>query len=614
LDAARRKGNQVTRRASLFLRASLALIPALAIAAYEITPDSYLAHIKYLASPELKGRRTGTPELNKAADYIETWFKKAGLQPLAPHYFDNFEVTARTGLGKGDKLSLDDNGKQTVFKQQQDFVPINLSANGTAHGPIVFAGYGITAPEYHYDDYQGVDVKDKIVLLLRHEPQEADEKSVFEGKNFTVHSQISSKLVNAKLHGARGVLLVNDTPNHPGDEDQLDKFQPLVGIENYGIVLEQIKSTVADEILASSKQSLKDLAAAIDKDTKPHSFLLPASITASITVDLAQQKKTVHNVVGYFPGQTNEYVVIGAHYDHLGKGEQDSLAPSLIGTVHPGADDNASGTSGVIELARHIAASGQHKRGFLFICFAGEEEGLLGSAYYVNHPLKPLSDAAAMINMDMIGRLRDNKVYVGGVGTGSTFKALLQSATKNAGFQSDESEVGGYGSSDHTSFTTKQIPTLFFFSGLHTDYHKPSDTWDKINAKDAVRLLGEISEIALALADAPERPTFVRVAINPHAGGVAPGGGGYGPDFGSIPDFGGPAHGVRFADIRAGSPADKAGLKPGDVLIEFDGKPIENLYDFTYALRSHKPGDTVVVKVLRDGKPLEVKVLLTKRN
>ncbi len=604
----------MTRRASLFLRTSLALIPALVVAAYEITPDSYLAHIKYLASPELKGRRTGTLELNKAANYIETWFKKAGLQPLEPHYFDNFEVTARTGLGKGDKLSFDDNGKQTTFKQQQDFVPINLSANGTAHGPIVFAGYGITAPEYHYDDYQGVDAKDKIVLLLRHEPQEADEKSIFEGKNFTVHSQISSKLVNAKLHGARGVLLVNDTPNHPGDEDQFDKFQPLVGIENYGIVLEQIKSTVADDILASSKQSLKVLAAAIDKDTKPHSFLLPAATTASITVDLEQQKKMVHNVVGYFPGQTNEYVIIGAHYDHLGKGEQDSLAPSLIGTVHPGADDNASGTSGVIELARHIAASGQHKRGFLFICFAGEEEGLLGSAYYVNHPLKPLSDAAAMINMDMIGRLRDNKVYVGGVGTGSTFKTLLQTATKNSGFQSDESEVGGYGSSDHTSFTTKQIPTLFFFSGLHTDYHKPSDTWDKINAKDAVRLLGEISEIALALADAPERPAFVRVAVNPHAGGVAPGGGGYGPDFGSIPDFGGPAHGVRFADIRAGSPADKAGLKPGDVLIEFDGKPIENLYDFTYALRSHTPGDTVVVKVLRDGKPLEVKVLLTKRN
>lgn len=604
----------MTRRSSVPIRAALLLAPALAIAAYEITPDAYLSHIKYLASPELKGRRTGTPELNKAATYIAGWFKKAGLEPVGPHYLDNYEVTARTGLGKGDKLSVDDNGKQTAFKQLQDFVPINLSANGSAHGPILFVGYGITAPEYHYDDYAAVDAKDKIVLILRHEPQEADEKSVFEGKNFTVHSQVSSKLVNAKLHGARGVLLVNDTPNHPGDDDQLEKFQPLVGIENYGIVLEQIKSTVADEILAPSKQNLKDLAAVIDKDTKPHSFLLPASVTANITVELQQQKRIVHNVIGYYPGQTSEYIIIGAHYDHLGKGEQDSLAPSLIGTIHPGADDNASGTAGVIELARHLAASGQHKRGFLFICFSGEEEGLLGSAYYVNHPLKPLSDAAAMINMDMIGRLRDNKVYVGGVGTGSTFKPFLEQATKNAGFQSDESEVGGYGSSDHTSFTTKQIPTLFFFSGLHSDYHKPSDTWDKINAKDAVRLLGEISEIAVDLADSPDRPQFVRVAINPHAGGVAPGGGGYGPDFGSIPDFGGPAHGVRFADIRAGSPADKAGLKPGDVLVEFDGKPIENLYDFTYALRSHKPGDTVIVKVLRDGKPVEAKVLLTKRN
>jgi Peptidase family M28/PDZ domain/PA domain len=604
----------VTRRVSTLVCGALLLAPAVAIAAYEITAEAYLAHIKYLASPQLKGRRTGTPELNKAAIYIGTWFKKAGLKPFSPGYLNQFQVTARIGLGKADKLSVLDGGKQTVFKQLQDFIPVNLSANGSAEGAIVFAGYGITAPEYHYDDYAGVDAHDKIVLILRHEPQEADEKSVFEGKNFTVHSQVSSKLVNAKLHGARGVLLVNDTPNHPGDEDQLEKFQPVVGIENYGIVLEQVKSSVADEILAPSTQNLKDLTAAIDKDTKPHSFLLPASVTASITVDLKQQTRTTYNVVGYFPGQTSEYIIIGAHYDHLGKGEQDSLAPSLIGTVHPGADDNASGTAGVIELARHLAASGQHKRGFLFICFSGEEEGLLGSAYYVNHPLKPLGDAAAMINMDMIGRLRDDKVYVGGVGTGSTFKPFLQQATKNAGFQSDESEVGGYGSSDHTSFTTKQVPTLFFFSGLHGDYHKPSDTWEKINAKDAVRLLSEISEIAVDLADSPDRPKFVRLAINPHMGGVAPGGSGYGPDFGSIPDFGGPAHGVRFADIRAGSPADKAGLKPGDILVEFDAKPIENLYDFTYALRAHKPGDTVMVKVLREGKPVEAKVLLTKRN
>jgi membrane-associated protease RseP (regulator of RpoE activity) len=295
-------------------------------------------------------------------------------------------------------------------------------------------------------------------------------------------------------------------------------------------------------------------------------------------------------------------------------GDQYSLAPSLKGTVHPGADDNASGTAGVIELARALVHSGKHKRGFLFLCFAGEEEGLLGSAYYANHPLQPLANATTMINMDMIGRLHDGKVYVGGTGTGSTFKPIVEKASKDAGLQDDVSEVGGYGASDHTSFTAKGIPTLFFFSGLHSDYHKPSDTWDKINTPAAVQVLQEVAEISTTLADAAERPMFVRVQPPAHSENAAGGpSSGYGPYFGSIPDFGGPPKGVRFSDVHDGSPAAKAGFKPGDVMIEFDGKKIDNLYDFTYALRAHKPGDTVTVKVLRDNKPIEAQVLLTKR-
>jgi hypothetical protein len=371
-----------------------------------------------------------------------------------------------------------------------------------------------------------------------------------------------------------------------------------------------------DELLAGSKENLRNVIGEIDRALKPHSFDLQPEASATVAVDLKQEKRTAHNVVGYWPGQTDEYVILGAHYDHLGVGQQNSLAPSKIGEIHPGADDNASGTAGVIELARRAAAAGTYRRGFLFLCFAGEEEGLLGSAYYAAHPLKPLSNAVAMINMDMIGRLRNNKLYVGGVATGSTFKALVDHATEHAGFQADQSEIGGYGASDHTSFTARQVPTLFFFSGLHSDYHKPSDTWDKIDAKDAVRVLAEVSEISTALADASDRPQFVRVAETPHSGGdhAASGGGGYGPYFGSIPDFGSPPHGVRFSDVHEASPAAKAGLKAGDVLVEFDGKPIDNLYDFTYALRQHKPGDTVKVKVLRNGAPVLADVVLTKRN
>lgn len=241
---------------------------------------------------------------------------------------------------------------------------------------------------------------------------------------------------------------------------------------------------------------------------------------------------------------------------------------------------------------------------------------MLGSSYFVNHPAFPLDKDVAMINMDMIGRVREGKVFIGGAGTGTTLRKLLEEVTPKYGLHVDYTDSGGYGSSDHTSFTTKQVPVLFFFSGLHSDYHKPSDTWDKIDAPDAARLLGMIAEIAEDLRESPERPLFVRVKEPAHGEGVAgssAGGSGYGPYFGSIPDFGEGVKGVKFADVREDSPAAKAGFKAGDIMIEFDGKPIQNLYDFTYALRAKKPGDEILVKVMRGAEPVEAKVVLTKR-
>jgi membrane-associated protease RseP (regulator of RpoE activity) len=221
--------------------------------------------------------------------------------------------------------------------------------------------------------------------------------------------------------------------------------------------------------------------------------------------------------------------------------------------------------------------------------------------------------------MDMIGRIRDGKVYVGGVGTGSNFRSLLDEVKKKYPFQLDLSEAGGYGSSDHTSFTTKQVPVLFFFSGLHGDYHKPTDTWDKIDAPNAAKLLEMIADVTEQLSVKAERPLYVRVTEprNPHAVGSSQAGsasgGGYGPYFGSIPDFAEPPTGVRFADVRDGSPAAKAGLKAKDIMVEFDGKKIQNLYDFTYALRSKKPGDEVEVVVLRGEEQVRAKVVLEQR-
>lgn len=583
------------------------------LSAAEISPQQYLSHIKYLASPEMRGRGDGTPQLEKASQYIEKQFRAFRLAPVGGSYLQEFPVTTNARIGPKNSFEFVDEGKTHRLKAGEQFTPFNFSSSGAISGTMVFAGYGITAKEYNYDDYAGIDAKGKIVLLLRHEPQEMDDKSVFAGKALTSHSEFANKAINAKLHGAIGVILINDAPNHPGDADTMQKFGRTSGPNQAGIYFVQVSTGIAEPWLTEGGKNLKEIIAAIDRDLHPQSFALPETIHVALRVDVQRDVRKVHNVVAYLPGETPEYIIVGAHYDHLGLGEQFSAAPSMAGTPHPGADDNASGTAGVIELARWFTAQPRQKRGILFLCFAAEEIGLLGSQYYADHPRLPLKDAAAMINMDMIGRIRDSKVYVGGAGTGSTFKPLLDEEARTHAFRFDFSEQAGYGSSDHTSFNAKQVPVLFFFSGLHGDYHKPTDTWDKIDAASASKLLDVVGDLTSRLASGAGRPQFVRVA-DPRPPGLASGGGpGYGPDFGSIPDFAEIPNGVRFSDVRDGSPAAKAGLRAGDILIEFDGKPIQNLYDFTYALRAKKPGDLVLVKVLRSGQTIEAKVLLTQR-
>jgi len=585
------------------LAALAATLLAWAQAPANISPDAYLAHVKYLASPELKGRATGSPELETAARYIASQFQSFGIKPVpGSAYQQAFTTTVGARMGPNNRM-----------EGNIPFVPFSFSSSGTVSAPVVFVGYGITANEYHYDDYAGVDVKDKIVLLVRHEPQEADEKSAFQGKVLTQHSTFAIKAVNAKMHGARAVILVNDAyPHHTPQEDRLEPFGRATGPTDAGVLFAQVKESTAETWFKAEGRDLHEVLDGIDKDLKPRSFPL-TKLTVNMTIDIQHDIKTVHNVAAYLPGKTSEYVIIGAHYDHLGLGDEHSLAPSQIGTVHPGADDNASGTAGVIELARWFSTQPQQQRGILFITFAGEELGLLGSNYYTGHPLLPLENAVAMLNMDMIGRIRGGKVYVNGTGTGSTLDKLVASVKPPDSFKIDLSEATGYGGSDHMSFTVKQVSVLFFFSGLHGDYHKPSDTWDKIDAPSAAKLLGYVAEIATRLANDSERPKFQRVAEPKAPSGSSSSSSGYGPNFGSIPDFDEPPKGVRFADVRDGTPAAKAGLKAGDILIEFDGRDIGNLYDFTYALQSHKSGDEVLVKVLRGSQTIEAKVLLTER-
>ncbi|HTT19066.1 MAG TPA: M28 family peptidase [Candidatus Sulfotelmatobacter sp.] len=569
-------------------------------------PNRYVNDVKDLASPEMEGRGAGTNGLTRAEHLIEKRYKQLHLAPAGVNGYEQpFSVITGARLKSDNRCSLQTADKKQDLKIEQDFVPFSFSSSGQVNALLVFAGYGATAEEFHYDDYAGLDVKDKVVVVLRYEPAGLSHHGQ------TQHSQLITKAINARNHGAKALIVVNGNIGD-GEEDMLTRFGSVSGPENVGIVMVQVKNAVADAWFQAAGKTLREVQDQINASTKPASFAFPDTLHVSLNVDIETTRATVNNVLAWLPGQTDEYVIIGAHYDHLGRGNFDSLAPSQIGQIHPGADDNASGTAGVLELARLLTPErGKLKRSILFMDFAGEELGLLGSAEWVKEPTRPLAKAVAMINMDMIGRIKDDKVYIGGVGTGSTFKSVLDQAEKETPFKF-ESSPGGFSSSDHTSFVTKKIPVLFFFSGLHSDYHKPSDTWDKINGASAARLLDMVESVAVQLANTDQPPIFQVVAEEKPIGGIG-GGGGYGPYFGSVPDFGQVENGVKFSDVRPNSPAAKAGFKAGDVLIQFGDKPIKNLYDFTDALRRSKVGDVVEVKVLRDGQPVTASVKLEQR-
>lgn len=598
---------QLFRRTSVYCFLVLLLV-ANASASGPEEAQRYLNDIKALTAPSMEGRGDGTKGLSRAAHLIEQRFKGLGLEPAGTHsYFQPFTLITGAKLKGNNHLQVG-NSDLTL---NHDYVPFSFSTSGAAGAAVVFAGYGVTASEFGYDDYDGLDVKGKIVLLLRYEP------SGFAAKNgnsgMTQHAQFISKAINARNHGAKAVVLINGKLVE-GEEDLLTRFGSVSGPVDSGIILVQVKNTVAEDWFKAAGKSLAEVQDQINSSSKPASFAFPESLRLSVNVEVETTRATVNNVLAYLPGRTGEYVIVGAHYDHLGRGNFDSLAPSQIGQLHPGADDNASGTAGVLELARRFAPmKGKLRRGILFASFAGEELGLLGSAEWVKEPTRPLGKAVAMVNMDMIGRIKDEKVYIGGAGTGSTFERVLKEAEvqDKSNFKIEYSP-GGYSSSDHMSFVTQKIPALFFFSGLHSDYHKPSDTWEKINAEDAVRLLGLVEKVSEQLASAPDRPEFITVVENKSAS-TSGGGGGYGPYFGSIPDFGQIENGVKFADVRPGSPAAKAGLRGGDVLIQFGDKQIKNLYDFTDALRRSKVGDVVEVKVLRGSETITTSVKLEQR-
>lgn len=583
-----------------------------------ILTSDLLTTVAVLAAAQMEGRAAGSPGAERAADYIANEFRRAGLQRPgdAGGYLQPFELVTKIRLGAGNSVVTTATGAAArEHDLLTDFAPFTFSAEGEVAAEVTFVGYGISAPELQYDDYAGVDVNGKAVLMLMHEPRERDQASPFRRPEAFHYTTDRYKAINAREHGASAVLLVPDTSNHPDEPEGPFTFTGVPG-SSAEIVAIRITPRVADALLARSGTTLPRLAAAIDERLMPKSFPISgARVMAKVA--LVRERGKTANVIGVLPGRDPdlkaEAVVIGAHYDHLGLGGEGSLNPSALNTVHPGADDNASGTAAVMALARAFVAAGSARRTLIFIAFSGEEAGLLGSSHYVKHPPVPMERTVAMINLDSVGRMAEHRLYVQGVGSGEGLAALVQEASKGLGLELTLRD-DGFGPSDHTPFYAAQRPVLHFFTGPHLDYHRPSDTADKINVEGLAAVTTMAYRTVAIIADQAAKIAYRPTKGRPPAGEAGERAAGYGPYFGSIPDFSEPeVPGVRLSGVRPGSPAERAGLKAGDLIVSFAGVSVKNLEDLTFALRTKRPGDQVEVIFIRGGQQQRTQATLEQR-
>jgi Zn-dependent M28 family amino/carboxypeptidase len=568
----------------------------------------------FLASDECEGRGVTTQGINLAADYIANEFKKAGLQPAGADgtYFQPFPMSGASKLESPNSLVLvGPNGQEIELKLEQHFMPMGLSRAGKANAPVVFAGYAATTKN-GYDDFKDIDVAGKVVVVIRKTPRSGNAHSKFDGNLNDSHAALVNKVSNANKHKAAAVLFVN----HFEDAVNQDALAPFSYLSSQGMVeipaVHVRRSLVDDMIQASFGTRLHDLELAIDRDLKPKSALLPGW-TARLEVTVKRTSIQAKNVVGVLEGtgpKAKETIVLGAHYDHLGYGGRGSLARLKNSAIHHGADDNGSGTTALMELARRFAQMPNRNRRLVFIAFSGEESGLIGSAYYCKNPLIPLNDIITMVNMDMVGRLRPDKqdankdkLIVYGTGTAKTFDKLIEDLNENYGFKLQKI-TGGYGPSDHASFYAKGIPVFFFFTGDHPDYHRPSDTADKINIPGMKRVTDLMEELVSRIISTPERPEYVKVASSARS---SPGRGG--PVLKIRPDYGDEGEGVLLDDVIAGGPAEKAGMKSGDRIVEIAGQPVKNLTRYMELMNGKKAGEPLEISVLRNGKKLPLKVV-----
>ncbi len=601
--------------------------------------------VAYLASDKLEGRRTGEAGATTAAGYIANGFATLSLKPGARTKTGKFSymqlfpyVTgvepAKTGNNFTLELTQGDGNRVKV----ENLVPaeaVGFSPNGTVRSAgVVFAGYGILSSELKFDDYKfndkDIDVRGKVVLVFDGYPDYDSPQSTF--RKFDART----KALIAKDKGAVGVLLISREAKFEDDKLNQLKYDQTMG--EAALPTFVISRNTAENILGVKTVDLAMIESLIamskDPAVRTNYSYLDTKPVVSFSVQMVKKKAAAYNIIGILPGTDpklkDEAIVIGAHYDHLGHGGPGSLAANST-EVHHGADDNASGTSAMIELARIFKNKGGNKRTLIFVAFSGEEEGLLGSKAYVADPAWPLEKTVAMLNLDMVGRLNENKLNVGGIGTASEWKSLVQSSNVNdeAGLiiaklpesnrpKNESANLtrfalalsdDGYGPSDHASFYGKNVPVLFFFTGTHADYHKPSDTADKINYVGEAKIVTYIAAITRAIDENPKRPTFT-VAKSTGTGG---GRSGFNISLGTIPGYGDSTDGMVVDGVRDNSPASRAGIRPGDKIVKLNGKDVRNVADYTFVLGTMKAGEEYDIIVKRGSELLPLKITPVKR-
>jgi hypothetical protein len=607
--------------------------------------------ITLLASDECEGRGVTTKGINKAADYIAEQFQKAGLKPGGKDgsYFQPFTMPGATLAGPGMLNLTGPQEEEIELKPGVQFKPFGMAHPGDVKGPIVFVGYGITLADNTYDDYKGVDVEGKLVVMLRDTPRADNRFLPFAGPLRREHGSFTKKMQNALKHKAAGILFVNDRDTAQAGDDLLDFGYLAAAPSPTKLPVAHVRREVLDHMLQSSLDvRLADIEKDIDRDLKPRSVSL-AGWSGHLKIDVKRDGLPVKNVIGVLEGKgplAEETVVIGAHYDHLGFGGPSSLAGMKTQAVHHGADDNGSGTTMVVELARRFGAmKNRQGRRLVFMTFSGEESGLLGSKHYVNNPIFPLAKTTTMVNMDMVGRLRrddslnwkklltlfapatnplttipalgqtaqgisaydfvpGDRIEVYGTGTAKEFDKLIEDINREHHFRLRKIP-SGIAPSDNTEFFLKKIPVYFFFTGMHPEYHRPTDTADKINLPGMVKVADLVQDVVVQLGEI-KRPEFIAPKTAPSSptrpGGI--------PKLGIRPgDYSEENQGVLIDGVSPGGAAEKAGMKAGDRIVGIGGKPVKDIRAYMSVLGGFKAGDSVEVTVVRNGKEIKLKAI-----